>query len=59
MNPLEIAEMEERGECVKKYKTCHCVSCSEDRFEKANSRAMRMNVWDAEGHSFYDSFQED
>ena len=48
----------EKEECVKKYRTCYCVSCSEDRFEEANSRAMRMNVRDAEGHDFYDAFEE-
>jgi len=53
-----VIEMEAER-CVKKYGRCNCVSCCEDRFEEANSRAMRMNVWDAEGHSFYDSFQEE
>lgn len=56
---FEIEKKEEKGECVKYWKKCHCVNCSEDRFEEANSRAMRMNVWDAEGHDFYDAFPED
>jgi len=38
---------------------CRCVSCSEARMERANDRACAMNVWDADGHSFYDTFPEE
>ena len=52
--------MKMENECIKKYgRRCNCVSCCEDRFEEANSRAIRMNVWDAEGHDFYDAFPEE
>ena len=47
-------------DCVKKYGCrCNCVSCSEDRYEEAHRRAMRMNVWDADVHDFYEGFEED
>lgn len=47
------------SDCVKRYRKCYCVSCCEDMYERANDRAMAMNVWDAEGHDYYDSFPED
>jgi len=53
-----IAYEKINGKWVKTGLYCRCVSCSEDRAEKENDRACAMNVWDADGHSFYDPFPE-